>query len=60
MSHSDDAILMQMRESADYKLGYMRSSMRTVLMYLQKGDTESAIKEIHNTLNSVRVNYAEV
>ena len=60
MSHSDDAILMQMRESADYKLGYMRSSFRTVLMYLEKGETEKAIKEIHNTLNSVRVNYAEV
>lgn len=54
MSHSDDAILMQMKESADYKLGYAMSSIRTALLYLSRGNVEQAEKELHNTVNVIR------
>lgn len=59
MSHSDDAILMQMQESSDYKLGFAMSSIRTALWYLSKGLVEQAEKELHNTVNKIRTN-AEV
>jgi hypothetical protein len=54
MSHSDDAILMQMRETSDYKLGYAMSSIRTALWYLSKGLVEQAEKELHNTVSTIR------
>lgn len=60
MSHSDLSILEQMRETSDYKLGYVMSSMRTVLFQLEKGNVDEAIREIHNTLQKIKTTNAEV
>ena len=59
MSHSDISILEQMRETADYKLGYCLSSMRTAINHLENGRKEEALRELYRTINSIRAN-AEV
>ena len=54
MSHSDLSILQQMRESADYKLGFAMSTIRSAIDYLDRGDSEKAMRELHRAVNSIR------
>jgi hypothetical protein len=59
MSHSDDAILQQMRESADYKLGFAMATIRSAIDYLNRNDAEKALRELHRAVNAIRVQKAE-
>ena len=59
MSHSDLSILEQMKESADYKLGFAMSTIRSAIDYLDRGDSDKALRELHRAVTSIKIN-AEV
>ena len=56
MSHSDLAILEQMRESADYKLGFAMATIRSAIQYLDRGESDKALRELHRAVNSIKIN----
>jgi len=47
-------ILEEMRESADYKLGYAMSSIRVAVDYLERGDVAGALRDLRTTLKRIR------
>lgn len=49
-------ILEQMRETADYKLGYTMSSVRTAIMLLETGRRKEALEELKQTVKIIRIN----
>jgi hypothetical protein len=49
-------ILEQMRESADYKLGYAMATIRSAISYLDRNDVEKALRELHRAVNSIKIN----
>ena len=59
MSHSDNAILQQMSESADYKLGFSMAVIRSAIDYLERDDVAKALRELRRA-NSIRTTHAEV
>jgi hypothetical protein len=54
MSHSDEAILMQMRETADYKLGYAMAAIRTAVELLEGNHVFEALEHLRETRKLIR------
>ena len=59
MSHSDDAIVQMMRESADYNLGFAMATIRSAISYLDRNESDKAMRELQRAVNSIKIN-AEV
>jgi hypothetical protein len=54
MSHSDEAIEGQQKESVEWRLGYAQSAIRTAIWMIEIGRTDKALANLKETAEVVK------